>query len=46
MLQWLLRGDLKGESESELITTQDLVLQTKKTMQQKYYKKTDSKCRL
>jgi hypothetical protein len=28
-LLWLLRGDLKGESGSEIIAAQDQVLQTK-----------------
>jgi len=27
--QWLLRGDLKGETASEIIETQDQTLQTK-----------------
>jgi len=35
---WLSRGDLKGETESEIITAQDQALQNQT--------ETDSKCRL
>ena len=44
MFLWLSKGDLKAETESEIVAAQDQVLQTK------YYAtkilSTDSKCRL
>jgi len=45
-LLWLSRGDLKGETESELITAQDVVLQTKHRVTKILQQETDSKCRV
>jgi hypothetical protein len=46
MLLWLLRGDLKGDTESEIIAAQDRTLQTKHHMTKILRTETDSKCKL
>jgi hypothetical protein len=43
---WLSRGDLKGETESEIITAQDQILQTKYNATKILQTETDSKSRL
>jgi len=43
---WLLRGDLKGENESEIPAAQDQALQTKYHVTKILQTETDSKCRL
>jgi hypothetical protein len=42
---WLSRGDLKGETESEIIVAQDQALQTKYRANEILQTETDSKCR-
>jgi hypothetical protein len=42
---WLWRGDLEGETESEIIAVQDQALQTKHHATKKLQKERDSKCR-
>ena len=44
MFQWLSRGDLKGETESEIIAAQDRALQTKYCATKILQTETDSKC--
>jgi hypothetical protein len=46
MFLWLLRGDLKAETESEIVAAQDQVLQTKYHATKILQTETDSKCRL
>ena len=46
MLLWLLRGNLKGETESKLIESQDVVGQTKYRATKILQQEADSKCRL
>ena len=46
MFLWLWRGDLKGETESEGIATQDQALQTKYKATKILQTETNSKCRL
>jgi len=46
MFLWLLKGDLKAETESEIVATQDQVLQTKYYVTKILNTETDSKCRL
>jgi len=43
---WLLRGDLKGETESEITAAQDQALQTNYHATKTVQTETDSKCRL
>jgi hypothetical protein len=43
---WLLKGDLKAETESEIVAAQDRVLQTKYYATKILNTETDSKCRL
>ena len=43
---WLSRGDLKAETESEIVATQNQVLQTKYCATKILHTETDSKCRL
>jgi hypothetical protein len=43
---WQLRGDLKGETESEIIAAQDQVLQTKYHATKILQTETDRKCGL
>ena len=43
---WLSKGDLKAETESEIVAAQDQVLQTKYYAMKILNTKTDSKCRL
>ena len=43
---WLSKGDLKSETESEIVTAQDQVLQTKYYAIKILSTETDSKCRL
>jgi hypothetical protein len=43
---WLTKGDLKAESESEIVATQDQVLQMKYYATKILNMETDSKCRL
>jgi len=43
---WLLKGDLKVETESEIVAAQDQVLQTKYYATKMLNTETDSKCRL
>ena len=43
---WLLIGDLKGETETEIITVQDQALQTKYHVTKLIQTETDSKCGL
>ena len=45
-LLWLSRGDLKGETDSEIIAAQDQALQTKYHATKILQTETDSKCRL
>jgi hypothetical protein len=42
---WMLRGDLKGETESKIIVTQDRALQTKYPATKMLQTETDNKCR-
>jgi hypothetical protein len=44
-LLWLLRGDLKGETGSEIITAQDQTLQTKIHATKLLHTETESTCR-
>ena len=44
-LQWLLRGDVKGETGSEIIAAQVKALQTKYHSTKILQTETDSKCR-
>jgi len=44
-LLWLLRGDLKGETGSEIMAAQDQALQTKYHASKLLRTETDSKCR-
>jgi hypothetical protein len=46
MFLWLLRADLKAETESEIIAAQDQALQTKYNATKILQTETDSKCRL
>ena len=43
---WLSKGDLKTETESAIVATQDQALQTKYYTTKILNTKTDSKCRL
>ena len=43
---WLSKGDLKAETESETVATQDHALQTKYYATKILNTETDSKCRL
>ena len=43
---WLLRGDLKGETESEIMTAQHQALQSKYHATKLLQTETDSKCRM
>jgi len=43
---WLLKGDLKAETESEIVAAQDQALQTKYYATKILNSETDSKCRL
>jgi len=43
---WLPRGDLKGETESEVTAVQDQALQTKRHVTKILKTETDSKCKL
>jgi hypothetical protein len=43
---WLSKGDLKAETESEIVAAQDQVLQTKYYATKILNTETDSKCRL
>jgi hypothetical protein len=43
---WLTKGDLKAETESEIVTAQDQALQTKYYATKILNKERDSKCRL
>ena len=45
-LLWLLRGDLKGETKSEIIAEQDQTLQTKYHSTKILQTVTESKCRM
>jgi hypothetical protein len=45
-LLWLSRGDLKGETESEIVAVHDQALQTKYHVTKILQRKADSKCRL
>ena len=46
MFLWLLRGDLKGETESEITAAQDQALQTKYHATKILQRERDNKCRL
>ena len=46
MFLWLLRGDVKGETESEIIVVQDQALQTKYPATKILQTERDNKCRL
>jgi hypothetical protein len=46
MLLWLSSGDLKGETESEILAAQDQALQTKHHATKILNTEADSKCRL
>ena len=46
MFLWLLRGNLKAETESEILAPQDQALQTKFHAIKILHTETDSKCRL
>jgi hypothetical protein len=46
MFLWLSKGDLKAETESEIVAVQDQVLQTKYYATKILNTETDSKCRL
>jgi len=43
---WLLSGDIKGQTVSEITAAQDQALQTKYHTTKILYTETDSKCRL
>ena len=43
---WLSKGDLKAETESEIMAAQDQALQTKYYATKIFNTETDSKCRL
>ena len=43
---WLLKGDLKAETESEIVAAQDQALQTKYYVIKILNTESDSKCRL
>jgi hypothetical protein len=43
---WLSKGDLKAETESEIVAAQDQALQTKYHATKILHTETDSKCRL
>jgi len=43
---WLSKGDLKAETESEIVAAQDQALQTKYYAKKILNTETDSKCRL
>jgi len=43
---WLLKGDLKAETESEIVAAQDQAIQTKYYVTKILNTETDSKCRL
>ena len=45
-LLWLSKGDLKAETESEIVAAQDQALQTKHYATKMFNTETDSKCRL
>ena len=45
-LLWLSKGDLKAETESEIVATQDQALQTKYYTTKMLNTETDNKCRL
>ena len=45
MFLWLLKGDLKAETESEIVAAQDQALQTKYYATKILNTETDSKCR-
>jgi len=44
--RWLLKGDLKAETESEIVAAQDQALNTKCYVTKILHRETDSKCRL
>jgi len=46
MFLWLLRGDLKGQTESEILAAQDQALQAKYHTTKRLQTETGSKCRL
>jgi hypothetical protein len=46
MFLWLLKGDLKAGTESEIVAAQDQALQTKYYATKIFNTETDSKCRL
>jgi hypothetical protein len=46
MLLWLLWGDLKGETGSEIMAAQDQALQTEYHTTKILQTETDSKCRM
>jgi hypothetical protein len=46
MFLWLSRGELKADTESEIIAAQDQALQTKYHTTKILQTETDSKCRL
>ena len=46
MFLWLSKGDLKAETESEIVAAQDQVLQTKYDATKILNTEIDSKCRL
>ena len=46
MFLWLMKGDLKAETESEIVAAQDQALPTKYYVTKILNTETDSKCRL
>jgi len=46
MFLWLLRGDMKGETESEIIAAQDQAVQTKYYATKILQTERDNKCRI
>jgi hypothetical protein len=46
MFLWLSKGDLKAETESEIVAAQDQALQTKYHATKLLQMETDNKCRL
>jgi hypothetical protein len=46
MFLWLSKGDLKPETESEIVAAQDQAIQTKYCAKKILNTETDSKCRL
>jgi len=46
MFLWLSQGELKAETESEIVAAQDQALQTKYLATKLLSTETDSKCRL